>query len=206
MFSDNVVISWDTIIPMFSVIILLIMIRCIMVKNRVGFVTNQYMAGNYQEVLPKAIKLQNSYGQTLFTKNRNARISYDFFSCIVATIYLHENNGKEFLKYINEIGGKDKQYIKFFWLYVYYLINNDSESALTNYDLLNKLPDVPEMTRIAADALLADYNGNTEEAIKLFAQWMNEDCPKNPILKEILLNRIGDGTQEDEKTGDGSLS
>ena len=203
MLSNNVVIEWKIIIPTLICIILIVIVRWIMLNKKIANIARQYMASNYQEILPKAIKLQNSYGQTLFTKNRNVRGVYDEMSFIISTIYLHENNGKEFLKYINEIGGKDKQYIKFFWLYVYYLINNDSESALTNYDLLNKLPDVPEMTRIAADALLADYNGNTEEAVKLCGQWMDKDIPKNPILKEILLNRIGDGTQ---KTGDGSLS
>jgi prepilin-type N-terminal cleavage/methylation domain-containing protein len=107
---------------------------------------------------------------------------------------LHKDD-EEFLKNINDVGAfNDNKYIKHFWLYVYYLINNDLDKAMVNYDQMISCSNLPEMTKLASEALLANNNGNTEEAIKLFAQWMNEDCPKNPITKEILLNRIGDGT------------
>ena len=192
MFSNNVVIEWKIIIPTLICLSLIVIVRSIMLNNKIANITRQYMVGNYQEILPKAIKMQNFYGQTLFTKNRNVRGVYDDMSLIIATIHLHQNNDKEFLKYINEIGGKDNQCIKFFWLYVYYLINNDLDSAFTNYDLMNDCSNLPEITKLAAEALLANNNGNTDEAFRLFDQWLNKECPKNPILKEILLKRIGE--------------
>jgi hypothetical protein len=165
------------------------------------------ICSNYQEVLRKAIKIKKSHSHSLFAKIKNVQRVFDYMSIIIATIYLHENNDEEFLKNINDVGAfNDNKYIKHFWLYVYYLINNDLDKAMVNYDQMISCSNLPEMTKLASEALLANNNGNTEEAIKLFAQWMNEDCPKNPITKEILLNRIGDGTQEDKKTGDGSLS
>lgn len=133
---------------------------------------NAYLSGNYDVVISKGKKITTWY--FIISKTSpfpSVRRIIDDLNGMLAISFLAKEDNEHFLKYINAI--KHKNTFKSFWLCIYYLLQNDVQTAEGYYESLKKTNEAENMVNYL-NAIFLLKRGEIEEARTV----MNEVYPK----------------------------
>ncbi len=145
---------------------------------------NAYLSGNYDVVISKGKKITTWY--FIISKTSpfpSARRIIDDLNGMLAVSFLAKEDNENFLKHINAI--KHKNTFKSFWLCIYYLLQNDVQTAEGYYESLKKTNEAENMVNYL-NAIFLLKRGEIEEARTI----MNEVYPKLnvPFSKAVVDN------------------
>lgn len=167
------------------VIILLVqIIRSVFLEIRFRKVCNDLVAGQYDDVIKNGVNLLSlyeKYNARLSTKQISSRIEYVNFSLSVS--YFAKSNYACFLLHINALATNAD--VKEFWLALYYLKEQDFESAQEHYDLIT-CDKSNYVNRTFLDAYQAYIKQEMECAQKAMTKVV--DQLKHPVLKQLADN------------------
>ena len=152
---------------------------------------NAYLSGNYDVVISKGKKITTWY--FIISKTSpfpRVRRIIDDLNGMLAVSFLAKEDNENFLKHINAI--KHKNTFKSFWLCIYYLLQNDVQTAEGYYESLKKTNEAENMANFL-NAIFLFKRGEIEEARTV----MNEVYPKLnvPFARTVADNMLSQDAQ-----------
>ena len=105
---------------------------------------------------------------------------------MIATAYLSENNEEQFLTYIHDL--KNMEETKYFWISVYYLLQNNMEKFQINYEIYSSFDEGKNTYSDIIENLVKYKQHEDKQALETLKQ-LSPDI-KNPLLKQIVSNYL----------------